>query len=112
MEASIQDNRYKLYFRGKSGKQEGLFLYDVSIDKGEQRDIKELHPEIAERLRSVYDRFWKDARQHMINEVPEEQREGKSEFREMYLKVMGEEKYKAALARRDRLRKYYFRATE
>ena len=112
MEASIQDNRYKLYFRGKSGKQEGYCLYDVSIDKGEKKDIKEAYPKTAERLKSVYDRFWKDARQHMINEVIEEKKEGTSEFHEMYLMEMGEEKYRAAIARREGLYRYYFRSGE
>jgi arylsulfatase len=109
MEASIQNNQYKLYFRGKSGKQEGYFLYDVSIDKGEKKDIKQAHLEMTEQLKSVYDRFWKDARKYMINEVPEETK-GKTEFHELYLKQMGQEKYKSALARKGKLQQYYFRS--
>ena len=110
-EASIQDSRYKLYFRGRNGQQEGFCLYDVRIDKGEKTDVEESYPEITERLKAVYNRFWNDAREHMINEVPEEKEKGKkSEFYEMYLEAMGEEKFKAALARRDGLRKYYFRS--
>jgi len=84
--------------------------YDVSIDKGEKKDIKESHPEITEHLKSVYGRFWEDARKHMINEEPEETNEDKSEFHEMYLKEMGQERYKAALSRKDELHKYYFRS--
>jgi hypothetical protein len=110
VEASIQDNRHKLYFRGKNGKEDGHFLYDVSNDKGEKIDIKDSHPEITARLKTAYDRFWNDVRPHMINEAPEEKREGKSVFHEMYRKEMGEEKYKDALARKDELFKFYFRS--
>ena len=111
MEASIQNEQYKLYFRGKNGKQEGTCLYDLSADKGEKEDIRESHPEIAKQLKSVYDTFWADARKHMINEIPEKRERGKrSVFYEMYRTKMGEEKYKAALTMRDGRSKYFFRS--
>lgn len=43
-------------------------LYDISADPGETTDVSSLHPEVVEKLRGSYDRWWKKSLPLMVNE--------------------------------------------
>jgi arylsulfatase A-like enzyme len=43
-------------------------LYDVAADPGETKDVASAHPEVVERLRKSYDRWWESTLPLMVNE--------------------------------------------
>ena len=38
-------------------------------DPGQKNDIAAKHPEVVEKMRAAYDKFWKEARPLMVNET-------------------------------------------
>jgi arylsulfatase len=38
-------------------------------DPGQKNDIAAKHPEVVEKMRTAYDKFWKEARPLMVNET-------------------------------------------
>ena len=43
-------------------------LYDMEKDPGQQNNIAAQHPEVIQKMRAAYDKFWKEARPLMVNE--------------------------------------------
>jgi len=56
---AVRSDRYRLV---------GDALYDMIQDPGQNEDIAAKHPEVVQRMRQAYDRFWKEARPLMVNE--------------------------------------------
>ena len=44
-------------------------LFDMLADPGQKNDIAAKHPEVVEKMRAAYDKFWKEARPLMVNET-------------------------------------------
>ena len=49
----------------------GKELYDVSVDRGQARDISDDHPEIVSRLRSDYEQWWSGVEPSLDRFVPQ-----------------------------------------
>jgi len=45
-------------------------LYEIRLDPGQQNNVIEQHPEVAETLRRDYDRWWEDIRQRFHETTP------------------------------------------
>jgi len=43
-------------------------LYDMQEDPGQKENVIQEHPEVAERMRAAFDRWWKETRPMMVNE--------------------------------------------
>ena len=43
-------------------------LFDMLKDPGQRTNIIDQHPEVAEKMRAAYNKFWKEARPLMVNE--------------------------------------------
>lgn len=56
---AVRNGRYRLV---------GDALYDMAEDPGQKKDIAADHPEVVEKMRAAYDKFWKEARPLMVNE--------------------------------------------
>ena len=86
-EMSIQNGRFKLYNYNE--------LYDMQSDLGETTNVADEHPEVVETLQKAYDRFWVDAKPHMINDIhPLAAGELEKEpFFQLYRKAFGESAY-------------------
>jgi arylsulfatase len=94
-EASIQDERYKLYFKNE----DSYALYDLINDLGEKNDLKDKKSGEVKRLKNVFDEFWTDARQHMINEDNYKSVEVSRPFWDLYKDEYGEKAFEEASTR-------------
>uniref|UniRef100_UPI0035629474 sulfatase/phosphatase domain-containing protein n=1 Tax=Pontiella sp. TaxID=2837462 RepID=UPI0035629474 len=56
---SVRNQRFRLV--------EGA-LYDMENDPGQNRDVAAEYPEVVERMKKAYEKFWDEARPLMINE--------------------------------------------
>jgi arylsulfatase len=65
-------------------------LFDLDADPGEKQNVIERHPEIVERLRAEYDKWWNDVQPLLVNENakgPEV-----NPFKELYWRQFPDEK--------------------
>ena len=90
-EASIQNNRFKLYFTAKGEKN----LYDLDADLSEKKDVKNERPKIYQELLAQYNAFWKDSKNYMINDTIKAPKTHKP-FHELYKEAYGEEQFNKA----------------
>jgi arylsulfatase A-like enzyme len=61
-DSSVMTDRWRLVSGGE--------LYDIRQDPGQQRNVIDEHPEVAERLRAEYDRWWDDISQRFHETTP------------------------------------------
>jgi arylsulfatase len=57
---SIRDRRYTLVNNRE--------LYDLRTDPGEKQNVIDEHPDVVNRLRAAYDKWWQDVQPHLENE--------------------------------------------
>ena len=57
---SIQDDRFALVNNKE--------LYDLKVDPGEQKNVISKHPEVVEKLRAAYEKWWMETQPFMVNE--------------------------------------------
>jgi arylsulfatase A-like enzyme len=62
----VREGRWSLVNVKNSG--DAWELYDIEIDPGERRDLATERPEIVSRLTSIYDRWWNDIQNDLVNE--------------------------------------------
>ena len=56
---AVRNHRYRLV---------GAQLFDMTDDPGQKVDVASQHPDVVNRMRAAYDKFWKEARPLMVNE--------------------------------------------
>jgi len=44
-------------------------LYDLADDPGENQNVIAKHPGVVAELRDAYDKWWAEARKHLVNEA-------------------------------------------
>jgi len=76
---AIQDSRFTLVNNKE--------LYDLKEDPGEQTNVIDQHPEVVDKLRAVYDKWWDDVQPLMVNE--EVTPTTINPFQELYYKQFG-----------------------
>jgi len=58
---AVRDKRFRLV--------DNVALYDMQRDPGQEKNLLTAEPQIAARLRTAYDRWWKQTRPLMVNET-------------------------------------------
>ena len=58
---AVRDGRFRLV--------DNVALYDMQRDPAQEKNLLEAEPQIAARLRTAYDRWWKQTRPLMVNET-------------------------------------------
>ena len=61
-ETAVMTDRWRLVSGGE--------LYDIRADRGQQHNVIDEHPEVAERLRAAYDRWWEEISQRFDETTP------------------------------------------
>lgn len=56
---AVRNEKYRLV---------GNALYNIDNDPGEQKDLAQVHPEVASELRKAFDKWWAEVRPLMVNE--------------------------------------------
>jgi arylsulfatase len=63
--AAIFNNRYRLTW-GEKGQPE---LKDYTVDRGEEKDVTLEHPELVQRFKQEYEKWWEAAKTGMVNDL-------------------------------------------
>lgn len=66
--AAVRNSRWSLVSPDGST-QPNWQLYDLSSDYGQQQDVIEHYPEVANELMRSFEDWWQDAKRHMVNEL-------------------------------------------
>ena len=90
---AIRDFRYKLVMP-KAGVSE---LYDLDEDVHEKNNILDKHPDIAGKLKEVYDSWWEDIQPYLVNDRLKDVPKTCKPFHELYRKEFGQERFDEAM---------------
>lgn len=63
--AAVFNNRYRLSWGGR-GEPE---LLDYTLDRGEEQDVTSEHPELVQRFKQEYEKWWEAAKKGMVNDL-------------------------------------------